>query len=353
MAEFSNLWNDTPEPDSAPPLHLVDAYDFVAQPLPRPEQLIKDLLHRGLKMALGGGSKSFKTWALLDMAVSVSYGIPWLGFPTAQARVLFVNLEIPDWAWQDRIEAIVSAKNVTPERGHMTCLNLRGQTSSYITLLPQLAAEAKKDFGLIVLDPIYKIYGQTDENKAGDIARLMNAIDELSNATTASVSFGAHYSKGNQSAKESIDRMSGSGVFARDPDSLLMLTRHKENDCYTVEPTLRLLPSVPPFVIRWQFPLFVRDATLDPTELKQPGRKAAHRPEDLLAFIVESTKENPVSWTAWAEAAGIPRSTLTDYSEKMRKAGWLATTGEGTTARQYITEKGREAVRLAKGQTKA
>jgi len=35
--------------------------------------------------------------------------------------------------------------------------------------------------------------------------------------TGAAVGFGAHYSKGNQAGKEAIDRVSGSGVFARDP----------------------------------------------------------------------------------------------------------------------------------------
>src|SRR2546422_7325919 len=45
----------------------------------------------------------------------------------------------------------------------------------YTTLfrsLPKIRDTAKQDFALIILDPIYKIYGQTDENSAGDVARL-------------------------------------------------------------------------------------------------------------------------------------------------------------------------------------
>jgi hypothetical protein len=39
-----------------------------------------------------------------------------------------------------------------------------------------------------------------------------------------------------------------------------------------VEATLRNFAPLDPFVVRWQFPLFVRDNTLDPAELKVPGK---------------------------------------------------------------------------------
>src|ERR1051325_5990145 len=35
---------------------------------------------------------------------------------------------------------------------------------------------------------------------------------------SAAVALAGHFTKGNASAKEAIDRISGSGVFARDPD---------------------------------------------------------------------------------------------------------------------------------------
>ena len=76
------------------------------------------------------------------------------------------------------------------------------------------------------------------------------------------MAFGAHFSKGNQAGKESIDRVSGSGVFGRDPDSILSLTPHEERDCFTLEATLRIFPPIDPVVLRWAFPLFDRDPLL-------------------------------------------------------------------------------------------
>ena len=53
-----------------------------------------------------------------------------------------------------------------------------------------------------------------NENGTHEMAALMNSIEHLAVETVAGVAFAAHYSKGNQAAKEAIDRVSGSGVFS-------------------------------------------------------------------------------------------------------------------------------------------
>ena len=122
-----------------------------------------------------------------------------------------------------------------------------------------------------MLDPIYKGLGKRDENKAGDIASLCNEIEQLAVQSGAAVVFGAHYSKGNQAGKEAIDRIGGSGVFARDPDVILTMTPHEEKEAYVVDLTLRALPQVPPFVVRWQGVQFQPDSAADPERLRGPG----------------------------------------------------------------------------------
>jgi hypothetical protein len=92
------------------------------------------------------------------------------------------------------------------------------------------------------------------------------------------VVFGAHYSKGNQAGKDAIDRIGGSGVFARDPDVILTMTSHEDKDAYVVDLTLRALPHVDPFVVRWQHPCFMRDAAADASRVKQPGKAAKDAP---------------------------------------------------------------------------
>src|SRR3954470_23651854 len=53
-----------------------------------------------------------------------------------------------------------------------------------------------------------------------------------------------HFAKGNAAAKETIDRISGSGVFARDPDSLITFTKHEEQGSQGSHLTIKQLTRV-------------------------------------------------------------------------------------------------------------
>src|SRR5207248_2334140 len=140
--------------------------------------------------------------------------------------------------------------------------------------------------------------------------------------TGAAVAFGAHYSKGNQSQKETIDRIGGSGVFARDPDTILNFTRHEQANCFTVEATLRNHPPIEPFVVRWEYPLFIADSALDPTRLKQAGRKEQYHAKDVLALV-----DKPMSATEIVKAAyeekDIPRRRTFELLADLKASGLL------------------------------
>lgn len=301
---------------------LVDAATFIAEPIDPPAELIEGILHKGSKLAFGGSSKSFKTWSLLDVAISVASGADWLGHSTAQGKVLFINFEIQPHAWQRRIVAVAKAKGVELKAGEVILWNLRGHAADFRHIVPRLIQRCRaENFALIVLDPIYKLYGNTDENSAGNVALLLNALERLATETGAAIAFGAHFAKGNASAKEAIDRISGSGVFARDPDSLLIFTKHETDDAFTVEPILRNFAPVDAFAVRWQFPLMQPADDLDPAKLKQTGgRKPTHLPADLLALLPASGLAN-ADWLAKANGEGISKPTFYRLRKALEKAG--------------------------------
>jgi RecA-family ATPase len=282
---------------------MIDASDFISRDIPKPKEVIAGLLHRGSKIGISGGSKTCKTWNLLNLAISAQAGARWLIFDTPQSKVLFCNFEIREFSWQHRIDAICKARNIALIPGQLILWNLRGHAADYQSLLPKsIAATLQHDFDLIIIDPIYKLYGSAKENDAGDMALLFNAIEVISTKSGASVAFGSHFSKGNQAAKEAIDRVSGSGVFNRDPDTLLTFTKHEEADAFTVETSVRDFPPVPPFVVRWKFPLMFPDESLDPAKLKQPkGRKSDHSPDDLLSTL----QGKNLSTSDWRKTAEI------------------------------------------------
>lgn len=302
-----------------PPIH--DLNQFMKTTLPKPKTLIDGILHQGSKMSVGGGSKSFKTWMLLDLALSVSSGTSWLGFPTTQAKVLYCNFEIQPEFIQDRVKALEEAKAVNVEAGCLDLWNLRGSAAAFDVIIPAILERIKeREYGLIVLDPIYKLYGETDENSAGNVAALMNALEELAVKSSAAVVFGAHFSKGNQAGKDSIDRVSGSGVFARDPDSLITVTRHEEEEAFVVEATLRNFKPVEPFVVRWEYPRMVRAEGLNPGKLKAAGsKKAIYTVKDLKALIAQETLTTKQLKEAAITSVGMSQSLFYQLLRELKQ----------------------------------
>ena len=64
----------------------------------------------------------------------------------------------------------------------------------------------------------------SNENNAYDMAKFVNQFDKIATELGCALIYAHHFSKGAQGAKTSMDRSSGSGVFARDPDAILTAT---------------------------------------------------------------------------------------------------------------------------------
>jgi len=271
---------------------IEDGAELLSKPIVLPADVIKGVLHRGAKMVLAGGSKSYKTWALIETGVSVATGATCLNnFETEKGHVLYLNFELPDAFFWNRVRTICDERQLTIEPHMLSVWNLRGHVAHWTKLDPQIAADT---YSLIIIDPTYKLLFKRAENLAGDVASLMNEFEALAVRTGAAVAFGAHYSKGDQSQKEAMDRISGSGVFARDPDSIINFARHEEADCYSVDLILRNHPPQASFVMRWDFPLFITDLTLDPTRLKKRKPSGAAEKQYTVAQFIGTLDDEPM-----------------------------------------------------------
>jgi len=259
-----------------PPLPDICFFEeFAATPPKVPPQIIEGILHQGCKMILGGTSKSNKSWCLLDLAISVASGQPWWGRRCTKLPVVYINFELQPWALAERLGALCMARSECKGLGRSLALwNLRGHNADLSVLRPKLEEQlARHQFGLIIIDPAYKVLGNRDENANGEIASLMNEFEAMAQKTGAAVVVAHHFAKGDSTAKNALDRMSGAGAWARDPDSIVVLTPHEEPDCFTVTSILRNLPQLPEFVVGWDFPLMRVASDLNPDALRRPQAK--------------------------------------------------------------------------------
>ena len=214
-------WMDSVTDDMPDPESMAAVWDNLPELAP---PLIAGVLRQGHKMLLAGPSKAGKSYSLIELCCAIAEGGPWLGFSCTQGRVLYVNLELDRPSCLHRFKDVYAALGRTPQNlDKIDVWNLRGRSVPMDKLAPKLIRRAKKkDYIAIVIDPIYKVI-TGDENSADQMANFCNQFDKVCTELGCAVIYCHHHSKGSQGGKRSMDRASGSGVFARDPDALLDL----------------------------------------------------------------------------------------------------------------------------------
>ena len=106
---------------------IVNSETLLADPsIGIPPLIIEGVLHQGSKAVLGGGSKTCKTWILLDLALSVATGTLWWKWPTKRGKVLYINFEIQPGFFKNRIDVLRKQKGIT-DSSNLDTWNLRGK----------------------------------------------------------------------------------------------------------------------------------------------------------------------------------------------------------------------------------
>lgn len=248
---------------------------FMEEDIPEASVLIQGMLRQGEKLVMSGPSKAGKSWAFLNMWLAIASGEEFWGKLTTPSKALFVNLELRPRTMQRRIDSILEAMGLESRPANAHLINLRewmakNPEKDPFEFIENQVALFNVDFKAIFIDPIYKTYGNRSENDAGQMAELFGRMERLGNESGTAVLCSAHFAKGNASAKSHIDRSSGSGVFARDPDCFITMSPHEDEGCYTIESTFRDWAPMASFVVENNFPLMER-ADKDPARLKGIG----------------------------------------------------------------------------------
>ena len=216
--------DDLPDPET-----LDATWDDMPELAP---PLIEGVLRQGHKMLLAGPSKAGKSFALIALTVAIAEGLEWFGWRCAQGRVMYVNLELDRASCLHRFRDVYAAMGARPDNlRNVAVWNLRGKSKPMDQLAPALIRRAAKERPIaVIIDPIYKVI-TGDENSADQMAAFCNQFDKVADGLGCAVIYCHHHSKGGQGQKRSMDRASGSGVFARDPDALLdMLELHVSDE---------------------------------------------------------------------------------------------------------------------------
>jgi AAA domain len=325
MSAGPQSWNVPPSSSDTEEINLpeiVSADTFLEKRLEIPPELVEGMIHQRTLTMFAGGSKARKSFTLLDLAICVSQGVPWWGRNVEKGPVLYINLELDEAFLQQRLFHLADAKGLTDNVDESFKLagldfwNLRGYAANVDELMPKIVKRCRgRDYSMIIIDPIYKLFGGRNENAAGEMAHVLNHFDKLAHETGAAVVYAHHFAKGLAASKEQLDRASGSGVFARHADAIITMTPHEEEDAVVVEATLRNMRAPKPFVMRWDHPLMRIAHDLDPKKLKnQVGAKAKYT----VAMVLDCLTDG-MTTGEWQAAAVKQQGLVPSTFAKLKK----------------------------------
>lgn len=264
--------------------------------------LIDGVLRQGHKMLIAGPSKAGKSFLQIEMCIAIAEGRSWLGWGCTKGRVMYVNLELDRASCLHRFQDVYDALGWEPRNlRNIDIWNLRGKSVPMDKLAPKLIRRAaKKDYIAIVIDPIYKVI-TGDENSADQMANFCNQFDKVCTELGCAVIYCHHHSKGAQGGKRSMDRASGSGVFARDPDALLDLIELETTDDLMKQQEDRAVCNACMAWLNAHFEDWEDDISLDdmlsPVRMLEFARKRAK--DGLLDKMVEEARKKARERTAW------------------------------------------------------
>ncbi|MCF8719231.1 AAA family ATPase [Nitrospina gracilis] len=182
--------------------------------------LIENVWIEGGTGMLAGMPKTGKTWVLVDMAVSIASGQPFLEtFKTRQGPVVIYSPEGPHAELNKRIKQVAARRGLDYKALPIYCLKAsllrldERDCQENIERLVQTLAPA-----FMIFDPLAECFGG-DENRAADIGPMVCWIDHLARETNTAACISHHM------AKKDSGSMRGSGALLSFGDNYIFMER--------------------------------------------------------------------------------------------------------------------------------
>lgn len=214
---------------------IYSAENFKALQLTKAPFYIKDYLPQMGKMLLYAPAKSGKSYLCIQMGRCIASGVEWLGLPTVQGRVLYVQFELGEAVLRDRLlQTGKDYENMFVGTSFNLKLDTEGGQKQLLTALDAIRP------CVLILDPLYKaIVG--DENESLDMRKVLDFLDSVIEAYSCSVVIIHH------TGKDESRRGRGSSVLEGWVDSYIRMRKiSKVEEDLTIEITPILMRHAAP-----------------------------------------------------------------------------------------------------------
>lgn len=282
--EDTGTYRQRPAPKPAAALETVSIENLIDSHPRLHDPLIDGVCRLGETVNVISTTKIGKSWFLYNVAFCVATGRALFGqFATKQGRVLLIDNELHSPTIAGRLKTVADAMGIDRSEyaGQLEVLAARGKGLDVFRIGKMLDSVDPGRFAMIAIDAKYRAMpAGTDENSNSDGASFYNEVDKIAARTGAAIILIHHSTKGGQSDKRVTDVGAGAGSQSRAADAHLVLREHEEADCVVLEAAVRSFAPVEPLALRWQFPLWMPDDSLDAGRLKGKKPSAEERQRD-------------------------------------------------------------------------
>ena len=216
------------------------AEDFFGRAIPKLDWTVRNLVEQGTFVVLGGEPKTSKTWATLEIALSVATGRPAFNEPAFECEaprpVFLFLLEDGEYNVQARMEALASSKGVTEKQLKRMPLHVRCRRPICLDEDADHIIDHINDFmkehellqmrkGLIMIDPLRNAHHR-EENDSGEMRQVMDACLRIRDRTGYSLLINHHFKKIPKNQEESPgNAMRGSSSIYGSVDGIIGMRR--------------------------------------------------------------------------------------------------------------------------------
>ena len=334
-ADMAPAGNDKPElqPETKRRGTFFTALESL-EPQPPIDWIIEGFFSAGSLSILVGDPKSKKTYVMIDAAVSVAQGEPWLTHPTVKKPVLIIDEESGQRRLKRRLGDV--------QRGHFVkgsipifCSSLAGYDFGKIDDINELQnAIIQTQAGLIIIDALADIMPGRDENSVKDVQPVLMALRRVAEFTQAAIVIIHHTNKGGQQR--------GSTAILGAVDLMLTITSAPKSNL--LELKAERARDVEPFEIGAEIRFNADQTYLVPRQAQEPTIKLT-RPQ---IFILHYLKEHKQSSMEDITQAAVDedycaRSTAKTAANDLRDDGFIErvdNAGRGTKGTYALTSNG-------------
>lgn len=290
---------------------------FAKRQYPDPEYLWHGILPDAGLAVCASSKASGKTLLLLQLCDAISRGRPFLGRPTKQAKVLFLELELSEVRTAQRLRDM----GITPIDGFDFAWRCPVGNEGFQIIVDHII---EGEYRLAIIDVMGAIWpAEADLNDYQEVYGILSPLRQAANDIGCLIMLVTHLRK--SEALDSIDRVLGSVGVTGNSDVVLAIQRERGSD----EAVLDIISNVVPegqIPLKFNInPLGFELSDASPDEIGQGRERRAIL--EALRELGGSAKTGQI-----AEAVGMTGSNCSHLLSKLAKQGLVFSAGYGQWA---------------------